>query len=198
MIGLIFGKLKVLEFSGISKDNQKIYLCECECGNKKNVISGNLKKGNTKSCGCLQKKIRTQRMSALNFRHGETNTKLWKTWRGIVLRTTCQTDSHYPKYGGNGIGIDPDWLIYENFANYIGQPPSSKHSVDRINNKKGYEPNNVRWATAKEQASNRNNNVKVLINGIPMILSDAAKFLNISKSSASRWYKQGKLIHYYE
>jgi hypothetical protein len=132
-------------------------------------------------------------MSKLNFRHGETDTKLWKTWKGIVSRTTCKTSTHYSRYGGAGIGIDKDWLVYEVFAEYIGQPPSDQHTIDRIDNSRGYEPGNVRWATPKEQAANRKTNVRVWVNDSHMILSDAAKYLNISKSTATRWYKQGKL-----
>lgn len=198
MIGAKYGILTIVNLIGTSKDRQKIYLCKCDCGNESNVLSGNLKKGNTKSCGCLGRKKTSNRMKLLNLRHGETNTKLWKTWKGIVERTNCKTSSHYKRYGGNGITLHEDWLIYEKFANYIGQPPSQNHSIDRIDNSKGYEPGNIRWATAKEQASNRKTNIKVLVNNQPMILSDAAKVLNISKSTASRWFKEGKIEKYNE
>jgi len=194
MIGSKYGMLTIVELAGKSKDRQKVYLCKCDCGKKIKAISGNLKKGNTKSCGCIRKEKTSVRMSKLNFKHGETNTKLWKTWKGIVERTTSVKSSHYKRYGGAGIGIYNDWKIYENFAKYIGQPPSQAHSIDRINNLKGYEPGNIRWATAKEQAANRKTNVMVMVNAQKLILSDAAKILNISKSTASRWHKQGKLL----
>lgn len=193
MIGSIFGKLTVLSEAGRSKEKQKIYLCQCECGNKTKVLSGNLRRGNSTSCGCSRKKTCSIRMSKLNFRHGETNSRLWKTWRGIIERTTVPTSSHYHRYGAKGIGIYESWLIYENFASYIGQPPSELHTIDRIDNSIGYFPGNVRWATMKEQAANRSTNVWVLINGQKYILSDAAKELKISKSTASRWFKQGRL-----
>lgn len=193
MIGTTYGNLTVISFFGISKDRQKVYTCKCSCGKEKNVLSGNLKRGNTKSCGCIGKSKASSRCSLLNLRHGESDTKLWKTWRGIVERTTCKTSSHYKRYGGAGISIYNDWLIYENFASYIGHPPSKDYSIDRIDNSKGYEPGNIRWATAKEQASNRSTNVRVKIGGEIMILSDAARKLNISKSTASRWLASGKI-----
>lgn len=196
MIGQRFGKLTVLELTNEIKCSQKTYLCLCDCGNKKIVIKGNLKKGNSTSCGCSRAKTCSARMALLNLRHGETDTKLWRSWKGIVERTTSVKSSHYPRYGAVGIGIFKDWLKYENFANYIGQPPSEKHSVDRIDNSKGYEPNNVRWATAKEQAHNRKTNIFVDVDGNKMILSDAAKLLKISRSTASRWYKTGKIKKY--
>jgi hypothetical protein len=132
-------------------------------------------------------------MSQLNLRHGKTNTKLWRTWKGIVERTTVQTSSHYSRYGGAGIGIHQEWLVFETFASYIGEPPSSKHSVDRINNSIGYFPGNVRWATAKEQALNRSTNIFVNLNGVMVVLSEAARILGVSKSTTSRWYASGKL-----
>jgi hypothetical protein len=193
MIGKKFGKLTVGSLLDERKHGQKVYACICECGNTTIVLGANLRKGNSTSCGCSRKATCSIRMSGLNLRHGETKTKLWKTWRGIVERTTCTTSSHYARYGGRGIGIHPEWLVYEKFAFYVGQPPTEKHSIDRINNNKGYEPGNVRWATAKEQASNRRTNIYVFLNGEQIILSEAAKALNISKSSASRWLAQGKL-----
>jgi hypothetical protein len=193
MIGKKFGQLTVKFLLDERKHGQKVYTCICDCGNTSTVLGANLRKGNSTSCGCLRKTTCSIRMTGLNLRHGETNTKLWRTWKGVVERTTNPYSSHYARYGGKGIGIYPDWLVYENFALYMGEPPTQKHSIDRIKNNKGYEPENVRWATAKEQAENRKTNVYVFLNGKKMILSQAAQILNISKSSASRWLAQGKL-----
>jgi hypothetical protein len=193
MIGTRFGKLVVDSLSDERKHGQKIYNCICDCGNITIVLGANLRKGNSTSCGCSRKSTTAVRMSILNLRHGETNTKLWRTWRGVVERTTVPSSSHYARYGGRGIGVHPDWMTYENFAKYVGQPPSLLHSIDRIDNNLGYEPGNVRWATMKEQGANRRTNIYVMVSGKKMILVDAAQELNISKSSASRWLKQGKL-----
>lgn len=195
MIGKKFGMLQVIECVGVDSHRQKKYLCLCECGKETNVLGSNLRKGNSTSCGCKRKKTCSMRMVKLNLRHGMTNTKLWKTWAGVVERTTVKTSSHYHRYGAVGIGIHPDWLNFEKFAAYLGNPPSDKHSIDRIDNNKGYLPGNIRWATAKEQAANRKTNIRVLIDGIPMILAEAAKTLGVSKSTVSRWYACGKLKH---
>jgi hypothetical protein len=193
MIGLKFGRLTVLEMVGRYKNGDAKYRCICDCGKERVVLSGNLKKGNTKSCGCLHKEASAKFWGAFNLRHGKTKTKLWKTWSGILDRTTCKNHHAYARYGGAGIGIFEDWKIFENFAAYIGEPPSDTHSVDRIDNSKGYEPENVRWATKKEQAENRRATIFVNVDGKRVCLSDAAKMLNISKSTASRWFKAGKL-----
>jgi len=197
MIGQRFGKLMVVNLLEERRHRQKVYICRCDCGNHSEVLGANLRKGNSTSCGCSRKITCTTWCSTLQLRHGETKSKLWKTWKGIVERTTCQTSSNYSRYGGRGIGIYPDWMQYENFAAYMGQPPSPLHSIDRIDNTRGYEPNNVRWATMKEQAANRHNNIRVVVNQQVMILADAARTLNISKSTASRWFTQGKLkVHH--
>ena len=193
MIGMKFGLLTVISEAGVDVHRQRKYLCLCDCGQKRIVLSGNLKKGNSASCGCKRKLTCSLKMSKFNLRHGMTNTKLWRTWKGIVERTTAPTSSHYLRYGGSGIGIHQDWLNFEEFASYVGEPPSEKHSIDRIDNSVGYFPGNVRWATSKEQASNRSTNIKVTIDGVEMILSDAARVLRVSKSTASRWYASGKL-----
>jgi len=193
MIGRTFGLLTVRSLFVERRHGQKVYACVCECGNTAVVLGANLRKGNSTSCGCLRKKTCGIRMLGLNLRHGETDTKLWKTWRGVVERTTCPTSAHYPRYGGRGISLHLDWLIYENFARDVGPPPTPLHSIDRINNQGNYEPGNVRWATAQEQAANRSTNIYVMLNGEKIILAQAARVLGISKSSASRWLAQGKL-----
>jgi hypothetical protein len=193
MIGEVFGFLTVLGEDGRSKDKQKKYKCVCVCGTQTTVISGNLKKGNSTSCGCKRISSCSARMKTLNLRHGQAKTKLWKTWKGIIERTTKPYHQNYKNYGGAGIFVCEEWLVYENFANYIGIPPSDSHSIDRINNSKGYEPGNIRWATAKDQAHNRKTNVWVIVGEEKMLATDAAKKLTVSKSTIGRWIQSGKL-----
>jgi len=193
MIGKVFGDLTVLFEEGRSNDGQKKYRCRCVCGTEKAFISGNLKKGNSTNCGCKRRAKCAVRMKLLNLTHGKTNQKVHRTWKGIVERTTKPYSPHYQRYGANGIGIHKDWLSFDKFFKYMGNPPTEKHSIDRIDNTKGYEPGNVRWATAKEQAANRCTNIFVIVEGKKMILSEAAKQIGISKSTASRWLQNGKL-----
>ena len=193
MIGNIFGKLTVIDEAGRSSDKQKIYLCQCECGNKTTVISGNLKKGNSKSCGCARRRVSADRMRSLNLKHGQTDTKLWRTWKGVLERTTLVTSAHFHRYGGKGITVCDQWKSFETFAKDVGEPPSHLHSLDRIDNSLGYFPGNVRWATPKEQAQNRSTNIWVFVDGQKMIASDAAKKIGVSKSTISRWTESGRL-----
>lgn len=193
MVNQRFGRLLVIEPSGTDRFRQIKYKCACDCGNVCFVLAGNLKKGNSKSCGCARQETCSKRMSVLNRKHGKTNTKVWRTWKGILERTTKQYSQHYRRYGANGIGLYKDWHDFQSFLNYIGNPPSEHHSIDRIDNSKGYEPGNVRWATPKEQARNRSTNIYVSVDGEILCLTDAAVRLGISKSTAARWIKKGRL-----
>lgn len=191
MIGSKFGRLTVLELVGRYKNGDAKYQCICDCGNKRIVLHGNLRNGNTKSCGCLHKEASREFWSKFNLQHGETKTKLWKTWSGILDRTTCKNNHAYSRYGGAGIGIFEEWKDYKKFAEYIGQPPTKQHTIDRIDNAKGYEPGNIRWASRQQQAENRRTTIFVDVNGEKMTLTKAASVIGISKSTASRWNKNG-------
>lgn len=81
-----------------------------------------------------------------------------RSYYGMIDRCHNPHSAHYSYYGGRGIAVHKDWRGKNGFARFlahIGPRPSSKHSVDRIDNNKSYEPGNVRWATPKEQARNR-------------------------------------------
>jgi hypothetical protein len=132
-------------------------------------------------------------MKKRNLKHGMYGTKVYETWNGIVDRTTRPSCHRYADYGAKGITIHPEWLDFEAFYRDVGDPPSPRHSIDRIKNEKGYEPGNVRWATKKEQAMNRRTTKFVEVNGQVMSLSDAAVVLGVDKSTTSAWLKSGKL-----
>ncbi len=98
-------------------------------------------------CGCQQVKT----LSAIHNRE-------YRIWYMIRVRTTDERHIAYKNYGGRGIKMHPDWFNWETgfeaFFNHVGAAPTKRHSIDRKDNNKGYEPGNVRWATATEQAQN--------------------------------------------
>lgn len=92
----------------------------------------------------------------MNFKHGFHGMPEYLAWRMMIAR--CHRAAHidYPEYGGRGILVCQEWREdFRSFFQHIGSRPSADHSLDRIENSRGYEPGNVRWATAKEQALNR-------------------------------------------
>jgi hypothetical protein len=92
-------------------------------------------------------------VDGLKFKYG---TKEWRCWQGIKRRCTDPNVANYHLYGGRGIKICQEWADnYVAFLAYVGRAPSPKHSLDRIDNNGNYEPGNVCWANALQQAANR-------------------------------------------
>lgn len=151
-IGTRFNRLVVESFSHRTKD-AVFYLCRCDCGNTKIARSVTLKRGECGSCGCLHREI-TKRVSTT---HGHAiNGKLSRTyisWRAMVARCHRLSNAQYPDYGGRGIKVCDEWRVFENFLRDMGERPP-RTSIDRIDNDKGYEPGNCRWATSKQQGRN--------------------------------------------
>jgi hypothetical protein len=105
----------------------------------------------TKSCGCLQK----SRAIKANTTHGHSAKKsnTYSSWKSMWNRVSNKNSPDYKYYGGRGIAIHPEWAKFENFLRDLGERPLGK-TLDRINNNEGYEMNNCRWATRKEQSLN--------------------------------------------
>jgi ribosomal protein L24E len=147
--GQRFGSLRVLRDSGkrYGKGNGHIlWLCRCKCGRKKLIVGRSLRHGITKSCGHCS-----------HIKHGMSSHPLYPIWSGIRRRCSNPKAQQYEDYGGRGIKMSIRWQGNNGvitFSKDVGKRPKGR-SLDRINNDGNYEPGNVRWATAKEQAANR-------------------------------------------
>lgn len=114
-----------------------------------------------------------------NYKHGATNHSLYDIWIHIRMRCTKKSDSDYKLYGKRGITLCNEWLNPHNFFADMGKRPSSKHSVERRNNNKGYTKNNCYWATNKEQANNKRTCVYIPYNGKTQTLKQWSEELGI-------------------
>jgi hypothetical protein len=136
----------------------RYYLCQCSCGNEAVVMLSNLLGGRTKSCGCLNSELAAERTRLRNTTHGMYGTREYNIWNAMVDRCTNEKHHNYGLYGGRGIEVCDRWFnSVENFYTDMGDRPPGM-SLDRIDNDGDYEPDNCRWATAKEQSRNKRNN----------------------------------------
>jgi hypothetical protein len=100
-----------------------------------------------------------------NATHKMTKTPTYRTWSAMKDRCTKPGNKDYPRYGAKGINVCETWIhSFESFIEHMGERPKGL-SIDRIDNARGYEPGNCRWATPKQQATNRRSTVFVEFNG---------------------------------
>ncbi len=151
-------KARILE----GKRLHTLWECVCDCGEICVRKASSLKNETTRSCGCLQREVAGNRSRT----HGYTSVPEYDVWLKAVERITDPSATGYHRYGGRGLSMCEAWLAsFDVFLQDMGPRPSSKYTLERIDNDKGYEPDNCRWATRKEQSNNMSSNVVLDYNG---------------------------------
>lgn len=149
------------------------WMCKCDCGTVKEVDSGQLRIGGSKSCGCH----RRDRMSKLNLKHNGRKDRLYLVWMDMRRRCNDPKDKNYKNYGGRGIVVCEEFQDYAYFKEWAyanGYDENSERgecTLDRIDGNGSYEPRNCRWTDIKTQCNNRRNNVFISFNGKTMTRS---------------------------
>ncbi len=175
MIGNIYGRLTVKRRAFIDGRHPR-WVCRCECGTEIIAFGLNLRRGFTRSCGCLAR----EETAARNRTHGASPrghlTAEYRAWRGMKTRCTNKNEPSYRYYGGRGISVSEQWLNdFQAFLADMGPRPSSQHSIERIDNSGNYEPSNCRWASRSEQAANKRNNRLITHDGLTLPISEWAR-----------------------
>lgn len=151
LIGQRFDSWVVVE-AAPRRGKHYFWLCRCDCGQTGVVRQDGLVRGESRNCGCKRNKESRQRM----IRHGFYKSSEYRIWAGMIARCTNPKTDNYSRYGGRGITVCDEWRSdFMAFLHDVGPRPSRSYSLDRIDNNRGYEKSNCRWATAAEQYGNR-------------------------------------------
>lgn len=185
LVGQRFGRLVVLEDTKIMvpKRTQTYQKCLCDCGNIVIVPKSYLKSEHTRSCGCWVKEMHTT--------HGLSQSRIYKVYSGMKKRCYDKNHKLYDRYGGRGITICDQWLNdFMAFYNWsMANGYQDDLTIDRIDNDKGYSPDNCRWVTMLEQAQNTSKNVNITYKGKTQTISAWSRETGIPPNTISRRFR---------
>lgn len=186
LTGQKYGRLTAIEVDTTKHKAITYWICECECGKRKSVSTGNLRSGAVLSCGCLQKEKAIQAKTKHgNLHHEGKEPRLYRIWKCIRNRcygANSQRDC-YKNYAGRGISMCEEWDDFTAFEKWaLENGYADNLSIDRIDVNGDYEPSNCRWADTKTQANNTRRNVRITYNGETHTFAEWGRIVGIKSS----------------
>lgn len=185
LTGKRFGKLSVIcrgkDHVQPSGAKQTTWRCVCDCGTVKEIPAYNLKVGKTRSCGCMRSEV-----GKLNITHGATannkTERLYSIWSGMRDRCYREKSVSYKNYGAKGITVCDEWRTdFAAFRNWsISNGYADGLMIDRIENSKGYSPDNCRWVTRIFQNNHTSRNRMITAFGKTMTLAQWSRETGIN------------------
>lgn len=194
--GRRFGKLVALSYKGVQQ-NHSLWHFQCDCGNTAYVLATAVLSGKQVSCGCHKASLNRVHRTPLR-----ANISEYHSYRNMLDRCYNEKYRNYHRYGGRGIAVCERWRNgvgqlsgFDCFLEDMGAKPSSGLQIDRVDGALGYSPENCRWATAREQQNNKENNRLLTVNGVTRRLADWAKDLGMTPQSLHNRLKRGMDPH---
>lgn len=165
-------------------------LYKCDCGNEIIVLKNNVKRGHTKSCGCLRKTVTKERSTKHGHKSGGKRSRAYIAW--VNMKSRCNNakrkDAH--NYIGRGINYCERWENFSNFLEDMGEP-EYRMTLDRQDNSLGYSKENCRWAAMSVQCTNKRNNVRYELNGKNLTLSEWEKETGVGRATIHKRVMRG-------
>lgn len=158
IIGQKFARLTAVSPNRVDKNNGQTWDCLCDCGNTVCVPASHLKNGHTKSCGCLKNEKAAELIGKRSLTHGATvgrkKERLYRIWCQMRRRCSKPKDSSYQWYGAKGISVCSEWNTYSTFSAWaIHNGYEASLTLDRVDPKGDYSPDNCQWITNAENVS---------------------------------------------
>lgn len=180
LTGEVFGRLTVVERVPAKRYGETRWRCKCACGNESITTTGRLRNGSAKSCGCLHSES-ARHQGQKSKKHGAANTRLYRIWTNMKTRCFNQRDKNFERWGLRGITVCDSWKnSFEEFQKWaLNSGYDETRTLDRIDNNKGYFPENCRWTSAKTQARNTRKNRILTWNGESHCLAEWAEILQV-------------------
>lgn len=188
--GQRYGRLVARELVGTDKHGSALWLCDCDCGQRKTTTANHLMSGRVKSCGCLWAEI--NKGIATVPGNKEKKTRLYVIWCSMKQRCDNPKNKAYPLYGGKGVTYCEEWREFAAFREWaLANGYKSHLTIDRIDCDGNYKPSNCRWVTRRQQNNNRSNNRRITFRGETLPLSTWAKRIGIHRASLAERLDRG-------